>query len=75
MKFIVGYFTRSIQISVVGVCFALVNVEGNYKVFPGIGKIMLLLGFAIVVNARFTLKNQWRGRPEARDDHKLITEG
>jgi len=64
--------------------FAFVNVAGP---MPGpeltwfrvliktIGWIVCLCGFVGCLWSRFYLGSEWRGAPEVRDDHKLITTG
>ncbi len=40
-----------------------------------VGWLVCLLGFAGALWSRHNLGSEWRGAPEVRDDHKLITTG
>jgi protein-S-isoprenylcysteine O-methyltransferase Ste14 len=70
-----GTFTRALHLFTVGTSFIMVNVIGPYSFLPQLGYGLIALGLIFIVFARLTLGAQWRGRPEIRSDHKLITSG
>ena len=49
------------------------SVEGN--IIRSIGWIVCLSGFAGLLWSRHNLGTEWRGAPEVRHDHKLVTTG
>jgi len=64
--------------------FALVNVAGPRPLPPAtyfslcckaLGWFVCIMGFAGALWSRLNLGSEWRGAPEVRDDHKLITTG
>eukprot|EP01091_Cochliopodium_minus_P006787 TRINITY_DN16768_c0_g1_i1.p1 TRINITY_DN16768_c0_g1~~TRINITY_DN16768_c0_g1_i1.p1 ORF type:complete len:239 (+),score=49.28 TRINITY_DN16768_c0_g1_i1:149-865(+) len=67
-----------------GVCqaFSLVNVRGSLYTssllslfFTILGWVLAISGFCGALWSRNELGGEWRGAPEVRDDHKLITSG
>jgi len=66
---------RLVHMIVVGSCYALVNLKGNFAVWSPVAFILLVVGTLLIFWARFCLAEQWSGRPETRKGHKLVMTG
>jgi len=66
---------RDIFVAFTAFGLSTVALRHRSSFLDNVGVLLAVIGLIVAVAARFSLGKQWRGTPEVRADHQLVTDG